>query len=259
MPPEEAEMTTLPPDDDPVPPPSPGQSLLRPGSHRHHGGQLGSGKGQQQMRLRLIALTFVALLALTSIAVISQQLFHKYLGGLSDYHFFGRHQANGTGLLWPTSNSSTRSPLRARMLRHINRTRGAAASAEDDYDYYGSSPPEDIFVELADRLVDPDGCWSAVVENYLGRPDPLLERVEAQIQSLREQSIVHLEAGEEAKRCAGSQNGFVLFQEGLAGCVRYREPHQQLVLGEVLSYYLARLLGLRSVPPAVLSQVSKQP
>jgi hypothetical protein len=41
--------------------------------------------------------------------------------------------------------------------------------------------------------------------------------------------------------------------------VLYREPHQQLVLGEVLSFYLAHLLGLRMVQPAVLSQVDTVP
>ena len=37
---------------------------------------------------------------------------------------------------------------------------------------------------------------------------------------------------------------------------RYREPDQELVLGEVMSFYLARLLGITTVPAVILSQVS---
>jgi hypothetical protein len=247
MPSEETEMTTLAPDDETTPP-SPGQSLLRPGNHRV---RQSSGK-EQQMRLRLLALTFIAFLALTSIAVILQQLYYKHFGGPADFRA-GGPQANGTRLL--LAQNFTRNPLRAHMLRHVNRTRGVTAT-EEDYDYYGS-PPKDIILEVADRLVDQYGYWSSVVESYLASPDPTLERAENQVQTMREQTIVHLEQGDD-KRCAGSQNGFVLFQEGLAGCVRYREPHQQLVLGELLSYHLSRLLGMRTVPPAVLSQVGKQ-
>ena len=38
---------------------------------------------------------------------------------------------------------------------------------------------------------------------------------------------------------------------------RYREPDQELVLGEVMSFYLARLLGITTVPAVILSQVSR--
>ena len=48
---------------------------------------------------------------------------------------------------------------------------------------------------------------------------------------------------------------FLTFSDGVHGCARYREPDQQLVLGQVMSFYLARLLGLHNVPAVVLSQV----
>ena len=239
-------MSTLSPDDDAIAPPSPGQSLLQqPANHHRQDGK------DQRLRLRLIVLTSVAFLALTAIAAISQQLFNRHFGGPVSYGS-GR-VANGSSLL--LTQNTTRRPLRRTMLRHINRTKGVTAPPVDGENYdYDAPPPEDIVWELDDSLVDTKGYWSAVVENFLHRTDPLAKSVDGQVRALWEQSIVHLEPGSE-QRCTSPENGFLVLQDGAAGCAHYREPHQQLVLGEVLSYHLARLLGMRNVLPAVLSQV----
>ena len=55
--------------------------------------------------------------------------------------------------------------------------------------------------------------------------------------------------------CGRDKNRFLTFSDGVHACARYREPDHQLVLGEVMSFYLARLLGLNNVPAVVLSQV----
>ncbi|XP_013407271.1 uncharacterized protein LOC106171460 [Lingula anatina] len=56
-------------------------------------------------------------------------------------------------------------------------------------------------------------------------------------------------------KCGRLPNQHVVFSNGMSACARYRDPHNKLVLGEVLSYYLAGLLGLDNVPIVVLSEV----
>ncbi|GFU44004.1 four-jointed box protein 1 [Trichonephila clavipes] len=58
-------------------------------------------------------------------------------------------------------------------------------------------------------------------------------------------------------RCGRPKNQFVVFDDNTKACARYRAPHQYLVQGEVLSFYLARLLGITNVPVVALSAVKK--
>ncbi|CAG5118971.1 unnamed protein product, partial [Candidula unifasciata] len=54
-------------------------------------------------------------------------------------------------------------------------------------------------------------------------------------------------------KCGRPKNAFAVHSDGGAVCVRYRSPNDRLLQGEVMSYWLARLLGLDNVPPAHLS------
>ena len=94
--------------------------------------------------------------------------------------------------------------------------------------------------------------WSQeVVEPGLDIP-----ALQAEVSQLRARTVSSLEepgwtrCGQQA-----GQNRFVRFLGGLEGCARYREPHSHLVLGELMSFYLARLLGITSVPAVVLSRL----
>ena len=51
--------------------------------------------------------------------------------------------------------------------------------------------------------------------------------------------------------CGRMQNRLVTLDDGSRACARYR-LNTDLMQGEIYSYYLARLLGLRNLPPAVL-------
>lgn len=62
------------------------------------------------------------------------------------------------------------------------------------------------------------------------------------------QQIVHLEPG-----CGRVTNGLATFADGSKACVRYGINVDQ-IQGEILSYYLARMLGICNLPPAVLSK-----
>nr|CAD7438030.1 unnamed protein product [Timema bartmani] len=54
--------------------------------------------------------------------------------------------------------------------------------------------------------------------------------------------------------CGRIHNRLLTLQDGSRSCCRYRQNTDQ-IQGEVFSYYLARLLGLRNLPPAALSVV----
>ena len=106
-------------------------------------------------------------------------------------------------------------------------------------------------------LVEDGMYWSNEVINNV---DPGLddETIEAELRSLRSRKVKSLEQPTWLK-CGREQNRFVTFKDGVHACARYREPHNQLVLGEVMSFYLARLLGIHNVPAVILSQVKSIP
>lgn len=69
---------------------------------------------------------------------------------------------------------------------------------------------------------------------------------------VRTYRIVKLEPG-----CGRMSNQLATFADGTKACVRYGINVDQ-VQGEVLTYYLARLLGITNLPPLVLSQLSPE-
>ncbi|XP_072278221.1 four-jointed box protein 1 [Pyxicephalus adspersus] len=68
-------------------------------------------------------------------------------------------------------------------------------------------------------------------------------------QFARNASVVTLERG-----CGRSTNRLATLSDGSKACIRYGINPEQ-IQGEVLSFYLSRLLGLPAVPPCVLSKV----
>ena len=103
------------------------------------------------------------------------------------------------------------------------------------------------------QLVEDGIYWSEAVEETIspGLSDDL---VQDEILALRSRTVKSLDTPTWLK-CGRDKNRFVTFSDGVHACARYREPDQQLVLGEVMSFYLARTLGLTNVPAVILSQV----
>ncbi|XP_076115188.1 four-jointed box protein 1-like [Mytilus galloprovincialis] len=54
-------------------------------------------------------------------------------------------------------------------------------------------------------------------------------------------------------KCGRPKNAYVVLDNGSSFCARYRDPHNKLVLGEVMSFYLSRLLGMDNIPAVVLA------
>ncbi|OCT81999.1 four-jointed box protein 1 [Xenopus laevis] len=76
-----------------------------------------------------------------------------------------------------------------------------------------------------------------------------LEGAEQWRNTARSAGIVALEKG-----CGRSTNRMATLSDGSRVCLRYGINPEQ-IQGELLSYYLSRILGLRGVPPCVLSRV----
>ncbi|XP_071099818.1 four-jointed box protein 1-like [Haliotis cracherodii] len=75
---------------------------------------------------------------------------------------------------------------------------------------------------------------------------------------VRRMRVTHVKSLQQPSwdRCGRPKNGFVVMEDGTTMCARYRHPHDTLVLGEVLSFYLSMLLGMDNVPAVLLSQVN---
>ena len=103
------------------------------------------------------------------------------------------------------------------------------------------------------QLVEDGIYWSDDVEETIspGLSDDL---VQDEILAFRSRTVQSLDTPTWIK-CGRDKNRFVTFSDGVHACARYREPDQQLVLGEVMSFYLARTLGFTNVPAVTLSQV----
>lgn len=65
----------------------------------------------------------------------------------------------------------------------------------------------------------------------------------------RSSGVVRLDEG-----CGRMQNRLVTFDNGTRACCRYRQNYDQ-IQGEIFSFYLSRLLGLRNLPPSALGLV----
>ena len=79
--------------------------------------------------------------------------------------------------------------------------------------------------------------------------------IQAELVSLRTRTVSSLGPAS-PPRCGHGQSRLLSFSDGVHACAHYRDwADQQQVLGEVMSFYLARLLGLHYVPAVILSQV----
>ena len=90
--------------------------------------------------------------------------------------------------------------------------------------------------------------WSDAVEQLLpaGFDDTDAERWTS---FSRSSGVVRLDEG-----CGRMQNRLVTFSNGTRACCRYRQNYDQ-IQGEIFSFYLSRLLGLRNLPPSALGLV----
>ncbi|CAH1164796.1 unnamed protein product [Phaedon cochleariae] len=95
-------------------------------------------------------------------------------------------------------------------------------------------------------LVEDGIYWGSKVEKAL--PEGYL-RDDTWGAYVQKAVAVKMESG-----CGRMQNRLVTFQDGLKGCVRYRQNTDQ-IQGELFSFYLAKILNLPNLAPSTISVV----
>ena len=102
--------------------------------------------------------------------------------------------------------------------------------------------------------------WSSEIEATLPS-GPSDQQTFKKIQNLRRKKVKYVDSfyaragGELRGRCGRPKNRFVSFEDGSNACCRYRESRDFMVLGELMAFYLGRLLGISNIPVVVLSEV----
>lgn len=172
-------------------------------------------------RRKLLCLVFVASLAFCTIVLISEQLISR--------HFFAKESEEELEFItieqWITSKVPIGHPARRRP----------------------TTEPHGI------DLIEDGIFWGSELEARVP-PGPSEFDVQAQMQELRSRPVTEVNPPDWL-HCGRDKNRFIAFQDGSRACARYREPHRELVQGEIMAFYLARLLGIRSTPAVVLSEV----
>ncbi|XP_053202618.1 extracellular serine/threonine protein kinase four-jointed-like [Panonychus citri] len=110
--------------------------------------------------------------------------------------------------------------------------------------------------ELGDRQFIPKGViedgiyWSSELESRV--PKGFTSDDDRNWLSLvNSKSAVKLSEG-----CGSQSNRLVMFEDGILSCVRHRQNNDQ-IQGDIFSFHLARLLGIKNLPPAALSNLRK--
>ena len=104
------------------------------------------------------------------------------------------------------------------------------------------------------KMVEDGIFWSSELEAVVprGRTD---QSVMAKMQGLRNLKVQKL-GSPNWLHCGREKNRFLEFTDGSNACARYRGPdHPEFLQGELMAFYLARLLGIANTPAVVLSEV----
>ena len=103
--------------------------------------------------------------------------------------------------------------------------------------------------------------WSSEVEVTLPS-GPSDQQTFEKIQKLRRKKVEYVDSfyapdpwGDLRGRCGRPKNRFVSFEDGSNACCRYRGSEEMYLQGELMAFYLGRLLGISSIPVVVLSEV----
>ena len=215
---------------------------------------------------KLLFLVFVASLALLSIVLISEQLIVRHLSKQfkEDNGFYSKGQLEMNPYNHVTmyeefdiltleewaqqetldfdDNVIAMSAGEAKVENTFTRNEKLAGSASTSKPFAFS------------KIVEDGIFWSSEVEAAVP-PGPTDQGVLIQMQELRDRKIKSLESPNWL-HCGREKNRFVHFEDGSNACARYRgTDHAELVQGELMAFYLARLLGITNTPAVVLSEV----
>ena len=124
------------------------------------------------------------------------------------------------------------------------------------------------------EIVEDGVFWSSALEARVS-PGPSDAAVQDELQALRSRRVTRLAEPDWVSffeffkfnlagnsnfnplqiHCGRDKNRFVEFSSGGHACARNREGRAEFVQGEVMAFYLARLLGITNTPAVALSKV----
>lgn len=109
-----------------------------------------------------------------------------------------------------------------------------------------------IIQTLAGHQIVTDGIyWSDAAESLV--PKGMTDEETFRFVEMSQKASVKSVRPPSWSKCGRPKNAYIVLDTGSSFCARYRDPHNKLVLGEVMSYYLSRLLGMDSVPAVFLA------
>ena len=200
----------------------------------------GSTKRAMSTRWKLLFLLFVASLSLLSIVLISEQLIVRHLERATEEEVdltTGSRELKLTLEDWAEREAGSD---RLHFQRHH--------SAETE-------PP--LLLPRPVEIVEDGVFWSSSLEAKVA-PGPSDQAVQDQIRALRTRPVGHLREPDWL-HCGRAKNRFVEFAGGNGhACARNRDTHPEYVQGEVMAFYLARMLGISNTPAVALSKVRER-
>lgn len=205
--------------DQDLPPPHRGHRRLDP----EDASSSSSTRWTASTRTKLLLLLAVASLSLASIVVISEQLISRHL------------LRSEQGQVKVEVDIMT-------LERWAERVKG---------DYF---PLETANDGTSNTIVEDEIFWSSSVEAAIP-PGPGEQEVQDILRSLREARVTSVRKPDWL-HCGRGKNRFVEMGSRSHACVRNRgRRHPELVQGEVMAFYLARMIGIGNTPVVALSKV----
>ena len=182
-------------------------------------------KSPMTTKRKLLCLLSVALLAFLSIIIISHQLISRHLSRID---IVQPHLTILTLEEWAEPHKN----------HHLGQHLGNLGTLKNLDN-----------LEIAENGI----FWSHNLEHRIFS-GPSDAQVQMQMQELRQRTVQTIDHPDWL-HCGREKNRFVHFHDGTHACARFRANHAEFVQGEVMAFYLARLLGITNTPTVVLSKV----
>ncbi len=198
-------------------------------------------------RRKLLVLLVVATLALTSMVVIGERLVRRHLQSKHQQReHLQQHELIEVDIITLDEWVERQSAEMPKVEKHSEQDLSELRSDVD-----------------GTKILEDGVFWSREIEAMVW-PGPDEDQIQDQVQRLRDSKVASSE--EPAwNRCGREPNRFVTFFGGSSACARNRavsgmseekrRESERFPRGEVLAFYLARLLGMRNVPAVALSKV----
>ena len=120
-------------------------------------------------------------------------------------------------------------------------------------DSLATSKKLDFQVENGPVIIEDGIFWSKEIESKIAPGISDKEALDL-LMTLRSMKITKVQSGSKS-RCGGHPDKIVTFENGLTACAKRKIKSPEFVPAELLSFYLARMLGLGNVPVVALIQV----